>query len=76
MIKEKYYNHLYNKEYNYILISYIYSNINSIGETFSVIRAKQYINIIYFGCKYTNQEEIIKFCPFFIKKNINVPFWF
>lgn len=67
---------MYSREYNYILISYIYSNLFSLGEKKSVLLANQYMNIIYFGCKYKNQNEIIKMCPFFIKVGGIIPYWF
>jgi len=59
------------KKYNYILAMYYIHNKNELGEQKAIVYANKYINRIQLGCKYSDQDEVDKMCPEFIK-NVNI----
>lgn len=64
------------KKYNYITAMYYIHNKNILGEQKAFVYANKYINNIQLGCKYSDQDEVYKACPEFIKNVTVVPDFF
>jgi hypothetical protein len=55
---------------------YYKENVNLLGESRAVVYANKYVNCLQLGCRYTDQNEVNKLCPEYIKNIQNIPDFF
>ncbi len=55
---------------------YYKENVGLLGETRAIVYANKYINYLQLGCKYTDQHEVNRLCPDYVKNIQIIPEFF
>tara|TARA_B100000085_G_C18490197_1_gene490968 strand:+ start:362 stop:556 length:195 start_codon:yes stop_codon:yes gene_type:complete len=55
---------------------YYKENVLKLGEEKAVVYANKYINWLQLGCRYTDQQDVNKLCPHYLKEEFIVPGFF
>ncbi len=55
---------------------YYIENLKKLGEQKTLVYSNMYINYLQLGCKYSCQEDVNILCPFYLKKDFEIPEYF